>query len=224
MRLQFSVFLAATMAAAQNPAPPEQPVAMSFDRAADSYAIYSSLIPLGETGDQGWPRDLWLIQDTTMAVVNPDQPCSPARSKEADDLVTNPHTAVKPPKDRAQDFREILTDFDAHCHERITLDPEAWHLDAPAHLLNAKGQKEFRATRFGPDAANMDPAVRAKYKGAPALYGFSQVYFNRPRTIALVYATHWCGGLCGEGLWIALEKNETGQWKQLHWIAMRWIS
>jgi len=57
----------------------------------------------------------------------------------------------------------------------------------------------------------------------PALYGFSEVYFNAHHTVALVYATHWCGALCGQGFWVALAL-EDGQWKPLRWSATTWIS
>ena len=51
----------------------------------------------------------------------------------------------------------------------------------------------------------------------------SAVYFNASHTVALVYARHWCGGLCGQGLWIAVAL-EDGHWKRLPWNATSWIS
>ena len=129
----------------------------------------------------------------------------------------NPHEDVHPPEDRRQDFQEILEDFDVHCHDRIALDPNAWHLTAPVRLLNADEQAEFRAT------VALGKARPDKYKGAPALYGFSEVYFNSSHTVALVYATHFCGGLCGQGFWSAFAL-ENGEWKRLRWEAASWIS
>lgn len=216
--------LAAAVAGAQAKAPEALAIAMPQDRLADSYAIYSSLIPLGETAGKGWPHDLWLIQDETVTVIEAGQPCAPPANPKEPGPGMNPHTAVQAPPERFQDFREILADFDAHCHDHIQLDPRGWHLGAPVHLLNKDEQAEFEGTRFGKDGPNKDPAIVNKYKGAPGLYGFSQVYFNLPHSVALVYATHWCGGLCGEGFWIALEKNNEGQWRQLHWGGMHWIS
>jgi hypothetical protein len=132
----------------------------------------------------------------------------------------NPHSAVHPPEDQQEDYNEILHDFDLHCHDRLSLDPDAWKLSAPVHLLKADEQKEFEATRSR-DAQN-SPAA-AKYKGASALYGFSEVYFNAHHTVALVYATHWCGNLCGQGFWIAFALRD-GLWKPLQWNATMWIS
>jgi hypothetical protein len=132
----------------------------------------------------------------------------------------NPHQAVHPTDDRRQDFAEILQDFDHHCHDRLILDPNSWKVAIPVRLLNAQEQKEFQSTRMN---SNPSTAAAQKFKGAPALYAFSQVYFNAHHTVALVYATHWCGGLCGQGFWIAFAL-ENGKWKPLRWNATTWIS
>lgn len=198
------------------------PISMPADRAADSYRIYSSLIPLGETAGRDWPRALWLVRETTITAVPPDQPCwinpEGGRSDFSSDM--NPHTAVHPPAGQLQDFAEILRDFDNRCHERIALSPEAWELNGQLRLLNEQEQKEFEATRFGKPG---NEALTAKYKGAPALYAFSEVYFNAHHTVALVYATHWCGGLCGQGFWVAFGLKD-GKWNPLPWNSVSWIS
>jgi hypothetical protein len=204
---------------AQTSAPAVKPIPMPADRVADSYRIYSNLIPLGETGNDGWPRDLWLVEDTTVTVVLPDQPCVPSKTSSSF-MSNNPHIAVHPPADQQQNYLEILHDFDLHCHEKLALDPNAWKLAAPVRLLTPKEQTEFQSTR----SRNHRGAVATeKYKGAPALYGFSEVYFNFNHTVALVYATHWCGDLCGEGFWTAFTLDN-GEWKQLRWNSEHWIS
>jgi hypothetical protein len=204
---------------AQAPSAEPAPISIPSDKVAESYRIYSSLIPLGETANKGWPHDLWLIQETTVALVSIDQPCAPdPTAKQAIDM--NPHFSVHPPEKYAQDFIEIMSDFDAHCHDRALLDANAFNLTVPVHLLTPEEQKEFRDTR---SPALRDSATAAKFKGAPALYGFSEVYFNASHSVALVYATHWCGGLCGEGFWVPLTL-EKGKWKQLSWNSDHWIS
>lgn len=202
----------------QSPAPASDPpaIAMPADRAADSYAIYSSLIPLGETAGKDWPHDYWLVQDATVTVVPADQPCRPEPNKQ-DQFDMNPNVGVHPTKDREKDFEEILDDFDAHCHDRVALSATAWQTRAPVRLLTPVEQQEFRGSRETKSEA------AEKYKGAPALYAFSEVYFNLHHKVALVYATHWCGGLCGQGFWVALAL-EDGQWKRLKWDATTWIS
>jgi hypothetical protein len=186
----------------------------------ESYQIYSSLIPLGETASSNFPHSQWLVQDKTIIVVPADKPCVPAPSSSMDQFGGNPHLAVHPPAQWQPDFEEILHDFDAHCHERLALDPNPylWKVSGPVRFLTPVEQKEFQSTRLGKSSE-----FTGKYEGAPALYGFSKVYFNNRHTVALVFATLWCGSLCGQGLWIALESKD-GRWTQLPWNATHWIS
>lgn len=205
--------LVAAVSGQQTLTPPA--ILMPADRLADSYRIYSSLLPLGETAGPNWPHDLLLIQDTTITVVPQNLPCNDSLSSEM-----NPHQAVHPSDGSRQDFAEILADFDRHCHDRLILDRSAFRVSTPVRLLNVQEQKEFQSTR---EARNPNTAAARKYEGAAALYAFSEVYFNAHHTVALVYATHWCGGLCGQGFWIALALKN-GQWIPLPWIASHWIS
>jgi hypothetical protein len=193
---------------------------MPQDRARDAYLIYSSLLPLGETAGSGWPHDLWLVRDTTIEVIPAAQPCAPKPGSKEDSFDMNPHIAVQPPKASAQDFQEILSDFDAHCHERSRLESGGWLLNAPIRLLDEKGQQKFVDSRMKRDP---DPGARAEFQGAAALYGFSRVFFNASHTVALVYATHWCGGLCGQGFWVAFGLDGA-KWKPLNWGSTSWIS
>ena len=63
------------------------------------------------------------------------------------------------------------------------------------------------------------------YKTYPASGGFisfSQVGFNPERSQALVYFEHWCGRLCGSGIYLLLERSEEG-WKVAK-VHRSWIS
>ena len=157
----------------------------------------------------------------TITAVQPKSPCLIQRAttpiERARSEGMNPHTAVSPPDKDKQDYEEILTDFDSHCHERLSLSSDSWKAKLPVHLLNQVEQDEFRASR------NSRSATADTYKGSPALYAFSQVFFNAHHTVAMVYATHWCGGLCGQGFWIAFAR-QNGTWKQLQWGSSSWIS
>ncbi len=192
------------------------PIPMPADRATDSYRIYSMLLPVGELGAQGWPKDLYLLQDTTTTMVPSDQPCSAPSS--GGNL--HPHSALHAPPDRRQDLRELLDDFDRHCHERIRLTSDGFHLSVPLLLLDEAQQKEFESTRF---SAKPDPKLAAKYKGAPGLSSFSQVYFNAHHTVAMVFAYGWCGAECGQGFWSVYEL-QTGQWNPLRWNSVMVMS
>ncbi len=198
---------------------------MPEDRAEDSYHIYGKLIPLGETAGKDWPHALWLVRDTTLDTIPDGEACAVPPQSDNSALARamrtsmNPHYAVTPSAEDREDYDQIMVDFDTHCHERIRLDAARWPaMNAPVRFLNEGEQTEFESTRF-----QRAPSVD-KYKGAPALYGFSQVYFNARHTTALVYATHWCGGLCGQGMWVAPRKDASGNWKTLRWNAISWIS
>jgi hypothetical protein len=184
---------------------------MPQDRAADSYKIYSLLLPVGELANPGWTRDLWLLSDTTVALVPADQPCMPQGAPSSE---MNPHTAVQPPPDGLQDFAEMLDDFDRRCHERITLTAESFNLVVPLRLLTQAEQDSFILARYDPNAGPDSDVLIAHYKGAPGLSRFSQVYFNAHHTVAMVFESGWCGGLCGQSYWQVL-KLEDGSWKRL---------
>ncbi len=192
---------------------------MPDNRAADSYAIYSMLMPVGETAGENWPHKRWLVRDTTQAFISPNEPCKPTTAKQnPTDSPTNPHVAVTPSEDRKHDYEEILEDWDSHCHDRLFLARDAWHTTVPVLLLNAEAQSDFQVRRNPDFSGGVDP-----FEGAPALYGFSMAFFNRAHSVALVYATQWCGGLCGEGFWVALALEE-GHWKRLSWGSVYSIS
>jgi hypothetical protein len=190
------------------------PIPMPQDRAADSYKIYSILLPVGELANPGWSRDLWLLADTTLALVPPDQPCLSQGGVDGVDM--NPHVALQPPPEGMQDFAEMLDDFDRRCHERIQLTADAFTLVVPLRLLTQTERDDFIRTRFDPDAGIEGDRLTARYKGAPGLSMFSQVYFNAHHTVAMVYASGWCGGLCAQSYWEVLGFQD-GVWKRLGW-------
>lgn len=212
------LFLLGVVVTAQRKAPESPAIPMPSDRVKDSYAIYSSLLPLGETASPNWPHEVFLVRATTVTLIAEDEPCEPkTSSSNSFGFHLNPHVAVRPPDSNAKDYQEILRDFDAHCHERIVLSPAGWRTSAPVRLLTPAEQEEYTKTRESSQEHN------PKFKGAGTLNSFSQVYFNANHTVALVYATHVCGGLCGQGFWIALALRD-GAWHTLRWSSMLWIS
>jgi hypothetical protein len=55
--------------------------------------------------------------------------------------------------------------------------------------------------------------VRERYPEAEHLRNFSDVFFNRKRTVALVNMDSWCG----VSRWIAFEKGKDGVWQIGPW-------
>jgi hypothetical protein len=74
--------------------------------------------------------------------------------------------------------------------------------------LNAGDQHPFVKDPVRPPAAFSDGA---------GLHRFTEVFFNQNRTLALVEEGMWCGGLCGNWTWVALERKE-GRWQMLPWV------
>lgn len=196
------------------------PVDMPAEQATDSYAIYSQLMPLGETAGAQWPHAQFLLQDATVSVVELNQPCAPTGKANPFEFLAsmNPHLSIKVPDEYRQAMQEVLIDFDLHCHRRVKLDQSSFHAKAPVRLLDHQEQEEFRMSR-----AERDSPAAKKFSGAPGLYAFSEVYFSRDHSLALVYATHWCGGLCGEGFWVPVTREADG-WKAHNWSTVGWIS
>ena len=57
------------------------------------------------------------------------------------------------------------------------------------------------------------PDFYKRYPGSAGYVEVSAVGFNRPRTRAMVYMAHHCGGLCGGGSYHLLEKVN-GAWRE----------
>lgn len=184
-----------------------QPMPMPSDRDQDSYAIYSQLLKSGPIEWRDVRRTQWLIEDATSAVPL-GVPCDPKPRFSA--VTMNPHEAVQPPKDRQAEWKEVLADYDQHCHDVIQLDGRSFRTDLPVRLLNADDKRLLVKDPQRPPAEFADGA---------GLHRFSEVFFNPNHTLALVEQGMWCGGLCGNWEWVVLERKQ-GRWQMLPWVRM----
>ena len=148
-------------------------------RAADSYAIYSLLLP-GARFDHISPRNVrqWDLADTTINIsdMNPAIP---------------PRGQLKAPPDNVEAFDEAARDFEARKYERFRLNSDDRHLSHAYPYINEQRVKDLR---------------RSASTGSGITY-FSAVYFNNAQTAALVYVNVWCANLCSAGEWVYLEKQ-----------------
>lgn len=92
---------------------------------------------------------------------------------------------------------------------------DAFKLSIRHVLVEEKELEQFRKGRGWEE-------FYKKYPESGGFISFSQAGFNPDRTQALVYFEHWCGGLCGSGLYLLLEKGEGG-WKVTK-VHSSWIS
>jgi hypothetical protein len=166
-----------------------------LERRADSYAIYSLLMPgaIFTRMDSTQNRQ-WAIAQMTINA----EDISPALAPEA---------ALKPPEHRPEMFREAVADYNLKKFQRSAL-TRNFNLDRPYTLLTPAEVEEFRSSRGTPFA---NSSLQAKYSGFPGITYFSRVYFDSAGTAALVYMLDWCGNLCAQAEWIYLEKHG-GHW------------
>lgn len=95
-------------------------IPMPDSRVADSYEIYSMLMPGPELGSM--QTDGWAIADTTVNTEDRN-PAIP------------PNGQLKPPPDNAKAFEEAVGDFEANQHVRVHLTRAGFHLDHDFTLL-----------------------------------------------------------------------------------------
>ncbi len=168
---------------------------MPLDRAANSYAIYSLLMPgvpfSGMSTDQA-PH--FAIADTTVSIAN----MNPAIA---------PDSELQPPPNNPQAFHEAVQDFRSRRYENVGLERQ-FKLDRDYTLLNPGDIAEVRKTLSGVDPGSQ---LKDKWAGYPGITFFSEVYFNSTQTAALVYMNNYCANLCANGQWIYLEKQR-GAW------------
>ena len=218
--LMVGMALATGLAQQRTLAPPEsKSVPMPQDRVADSYAIYSQVLPGNQTEWGNAPRSQWLVEDTTTAVP-PNKPCA-----SGDQM--NPHPGIKVPKEREADFAQVLADYDARCHDRYQLDASKFRLRLPVRLLDEDARKRYVSgvSGFMPPSNNImqAPPTPDEFKGAAGMHSFTAVYFNRAHSLAMTEIGMWCGGLCGNWAWVVLEKKN-GEWHVLPWPTTSVIS
>ena len=102
---------------------------MPEDRAEDSYAIYSMLMP-GKT-----LASLPSAQGATWAIAS-------VTVSEADrDPKVPPQGQLKPPPDNPRGFNEAVGDYETHKYARVRLEREGFHLEHAFALVNADRAK-----------------------------------------------------------------------------------
>jgi len=165
-------------------------------RAADSYAIYSLLMP-GQPFSSTSPLQTtrWAIAESTVNLsdMNPAVP---------------PDGQLTPPPDNPEGFKEALEDYESRKYERFRLESKRFQLSHSFSLLDDEQVSELRQARSSTTASS---ELKSQYAGYPGVTFFSAVYYNHSRTAALVFMNNWCANLCAAGQWVYLEKKG-GQW------------
>ena len=173
------------------------------ERAADSYAIYSLLMPgklFEHIASESATR--WAVAQKTVgfADINPR---------------IDPRGALKPPPGDEEAFHQAVADFERLQDTTYRLRPRL-HLDRPYDLLDPDQVRDLRHAKSG-----LDPGSRlqARYAAYPGVTFFSAVYFSDDQKAALVYVNDWCGVLCAQAQWVFLQK-ENGHWERMSGITI----
>jgi hypothetical protein len=179
-------------------------------RKKDIYAVYSLLIP---RTDARAGNEMYLIEQRTGTRVG---------------RLTNGIPCVVP-STHQQSAEEAVADFTARGATSITLD-RSFTLPKPYQLLTEADTSAFRATLPPPFAGQLPlrgqpPMPDPRFKDAKATYSVSDVFFNKSRTLGLVFVATFCGGQCGKGEWKVFEKGVDGDWRAVPWpCILSWIA
>lgn len=173
------------------------------DRAEDSYAIYSLLMPgklFSHAAAQNATR--WAIakQTITFAEMNPR---------------IDPRGALKPPKGNEKAFHQAVENFELHKNVSYTLQPKL-SVGHAYDLLDAAQVHELREAK---SSVNPDSKMQSRYAAYAGVTFFSAVYFSNDQKAALVYMNDWCGVLCNQSEWIFLEKKNS-RWERMSGITV----
>lgn len=160
----------------------------------DVYAIYSLMLTNPRTSHGADKNERYLIATTTTPG-SPEEPC------------------IRPPKERAADFREVLADYKRRKSIPRELKP-TFSVGKPYELLSDEEARDFVAERrLG------IPGSNRRFLGVTDLSTLSDVYFDQRRTLALTAISSWCGSLCALYQWKVFQKMESGKWEeQLDWV------
>lgn len=165
-----------------------------FQPENDVYVIYSRMLTNPKTSHGPDNNERYLIADTT-GTASPREPC------------------ITPPKERQEEFREVLSDYELRKGKPRELKP-LFAIQKPYLLLNAEEVKAFQADR------RVTPQRRVadeRFRGVTDLFTLSDVYFNHAHTLALTAISTWCGSLCALYQWKVFEKG-TGGWVEQQWV------
>jgi hypothetical protein len=171
-------------------------IPMPADRADDSYAIYSRLMP-GDVFASMSPEqnERWAIAAITINETdrNPAVP---------------PQGQLKPPPENPRGFQEAVQDYTTNRDMRVQLARDSFQISHAFSLLRPDDVAALRASKT---AAEVSSETQAQWAGYPGVTYFSEVYFDSKHQAALVYMNDWCAHLCASGSWVYLEKHG-GQW------------
>jgi hypothetical protein len=151
---------------------------------ADAYEVYSAILP------QEWP---WREGDARTLVIRTE---------------TEPYAmCVKPDRDSEKIVGTAITDY-MKKNARKWLLQRQFGLSKPYDMVSS----DELDTIFKTEGSAGWPKFYERHPNSGGWIELSAVGFNASKTIAVVYAGHSCGRLCGGGTFQILQKVD-GKWK-----------
>ncbi len=172
-----------------------QAPAEPFDMERETYKIYSQLMSPPESSHGENPR--YLISVTAQAERR------------------DPTECIHPPASYAARFKEVLLNFADRRKNVRTLERKL-SISKPYELLSKADVDKFHAEKMYPLPPGKNQTVE-RFRGVTDLFTFSDVYFSKEGTLALVHMGSWCGGLCAHYSWRVFERSAGGGWTELRW-------
>jgi hypothetical protein len=167
---------------------------------AETYAVYSAILahpPLSHEDT----NTKYAIADTVLL---------------SNDKIGTPNGAcVDIPQVNSAKLAQVISDFEQRRNTPVHL-KRAFSLSKPYVLLSPEQIRELEWWRGGhiqTDPPSL-PAVNP-YSGAVDLIRLSAVFFDRSKSVAMVYISATCGTLCGLQGWHVLEKGTSGRWQEI---------
>jgi hypothetical protein len=163
-------------------------------RKKDVYAVYS--LAISSTYEQDGNL-LYLIEQKTGTTTHP---------------ISASGTACVVPPAYQQSWSEAVADFTVRGATSLTLD-RSFTLAKPYQLLDEAAVGEYHSQFSVLMLLGQPPVLNPRFQGAKAKYSVSDAFFNKDRTLALVFVRSFCGGLCGIAGWMVFERPVGGDWR-----------
>lgn len=135
-----------------------------------------------------------------------------SRTSYGEEANSDPRRCLAVPEAYRSAFEEVLADRAARSRDRYRLEAE-FAIPKPYVLIPEEQAAQFRNLRETPGHTTDEVDL---FRGATDLIALGNVYFDRARSLALVYTWAWCGGLCGRGDW-RIFVHRGGGWEEQQW-------
>jgi hypothetical protein len=168
------------------------------ERRADTYAVYSAVMASPRLSH---PDDnkKYLIEEISG---------NPAME------MKDQTSCIRVPDAYRERYTELLADRETQVRARYRLE-RAIQIEKPYVLLTKEQSEQFGRSRGVSSRSREEMEL---FRGGSDLITLGNVYFDRQRTLAIVYTGAWCGALCGFWTWRVFTRNPGDGWEEQKWV------